>query len=557
MVKPDLVNLGPNLHLSIPSLIAGRLLIQANSGGGKSYAVRKVAEVTYGRVQQILLDVDGEYHTLREKYDYMLFGNDGEDYPISIKTAGLLARRLLETRVNAIIDLYELGTNKAAFIKPFLESLVQSPRSLWHPVLVFVDEAHRFAPEKDHSICRAAVEDLMTLGRKRGFTGVLATQRISKLSKDAAAECNNKLIGRSSLDIDMKRSADEIGLTTREDVRSLRKLTAGRFYAIGNAFTIEGDSDLVQIGKVKTTHLSAGETRSVKPAAPSKKIKSVFDKFADLPTEAQEEAKTVDELKAKIAELKTKISAQPKIETKVETTTIVAKGTLTRIEKLFERYEGVIEMLGNVAKPLGEQLEKLKAEVHPAMTEKNGGIVHRDIKPVKVAKVGEPKRAIVNGMATTEAPSTLKGGPAQILETLIQHKANGCTSKQIAVITGYKATSRYEYLRQLKSFGYLVESGDRYFVTTEGLKALPNVRPLPSGSELRSIALGRATGGQRKILELAIEAYPEKITADEIKAKTGYQGTSTYEYTRQLAASELVTVERGGIVRASDNLFDG
>lgn len=154
-------------------------------------------------------------------------------------------------------------------------------------------------------------------------------------------------------------------------------------------------------------------------------------------------------------------------------------------------------------------------------------------------------------------PSTLKGGPAQILETLIQHKTNGCTSKQIAVITGYKATSRYEYLRQLKSFGFVAEMGDRFYATTDGLKALPNVRPLPSGSELRSIALGRATGGQRKILELAIEAYPEKITADEIKAKTGYQGTSTYEYTRQLAASELITVERGGIVRASDNLFDG
>jgi DNA helicase HerA-like ATPase len=43
---------------------------------------------------------------------------------------------------------------------------------------------------------------LMSQGRKRGYCGILATQRLSKLHKDAAAECNNVLIGRTWLDVD-------------------------------------------------------------------------------------------------------------------------------------------------------------------------------------------------------------------------------------------------------------------------------------------------------------------------------------------------------------------
>ena len=77
----------------------------------------------------------------------------------------------------------------------------------------------------------------MTRGRKRGFCGILATQRISKLHKDAAAEANNKMIGRSALDVDMKRSADELGFSGRDDQHRLRTLKPGEFFCFGPALS--------------------------------------------------------------------------------------------------------------------------------------------------------------------------------------------------------------------------------------------------------------------------------------------------------------------------------
>lgn len=74
------------------------------------------------------------------------------------------------------------------------------PKSLERPRIVVVDEAHKVCPEagKGKAASTEAVITLMSQGRKRGLCGVLVTQRLSKLRKDAAAEAANVLIGKTS-----------------------------------------------------------------------------------------------------------------------------------------------------------------------------------------------------------------------------------------------------------------------------------------------------------------------------------------------------------------------
>src|SRR6266581_2600142 len=223
--------------IDLSTLIDTRLLVQANSGGGKSWLLRRLLEQSHGKVQQIVIDLEGEFATLREQYDYVLAGKDG-DTPAELRSAGLLAQRLLELNVSAIIDLYELHyQDRKHFVRLFLESMINAPKQLWHPCLVVIDEAHKFCPEKEQSEASSAVIDLATLGRKRGYCAILATQRLSKLHKDAAAECNNKLIGRTNLDVDMKRASEELGFTTKEQSFALRHLAAGEFFVFGPAIS--------------------------------------------------------------------------------------------------------------------------------------------------------------------------------------------------------------------------------------------------------------------------------------------------------------------------------
>ena len=84
---------GGRLELDLPALVDTRLLIQSNSGGGKSWLLRLIAECA--GIQTIVLDNEGEFASLREAGDVLLVGASGE-LPANPRHATLLARRLLE-----------------------------------------------------------------------------------------------------------------------------------------------------------------------------------------------------------------------------------------------------------------------------------------------------------------------------------------------------------------------------------------------------------------------------------------------------------------------------
>ncbi len=292
---------GKKLELDLPVLVDTRLLIQANSGGGKSWLLRLIAE--RAGIQTIVLDNEGEFASLREAVDVLLVGAGGE-LPANPRHAALLARRLLEYKVSAVVDLYELKlSDRRRFVKLFIESLIHLPRELWRPTLVIHDEAYIYCPERGSGEAESteAVISLMSQGRKRGFAGIIATQRLSKLHKDAAAEANNVIIGRTWLDADQVRAGDTLGLS-KADRLKLRDVGQGEFYAFGPAL---GQPGVVHFrsDQVRTTHPRPGQRHLLTAPAPSRAIRGVLGKFADLPQEAEDEIRAFDAARRRIAEL--------------------------------------------------------------------------------------------------------------------------------------------------------------------------------------------------------------------------------------------------------------
>ena len=162
---------GENLRFDLQQLLTTRCLLSANSGGGKSYLIRKILEETHGKVQHIVIDLEGEFSSLREQYDYILAGvGDKVDVQANLRTAEILAKKVLELNVSIIIDISEMKKHeRILFVKKFLSALVEAPKSLWHPVMIIIDEAHNFCSQREKTESTSAVIDLMTRGRKRGF----------------------------------------------------------------------------------------------------------------------------------------------------------------------------------------------------------------------------------------------------------------------------------------------------------------------------------------------------------------------------------------------------
>ncbi len=292
------------------ALITTRALVTANSGGGKSYVLRKVCELLGRSAPIVVLDMEGEFVTLRERLDLVIVGPGGE-IPADVRSSGLLARRLVERSLSAVVDMSEMRmADRRAFVARFCQSLVELPKSLWRPLFVVLDEAHQFCPEKGQGEAEStsAVIDLCTLGRKRSFCPILATQRVSTLHKTAAGECNNKLIGRMSLDTDIKRAAFELGVTPAEAVRMLRDLEAGEFYGFGPALDPSGVTRF-RVEPVQTTHPKPGRGKALVPPAPSSAVTAVVAELADLPQQAEAEARDLASALARVGTLERELVA--------------------------------------------------------------------------------------------------------------------------------------------------------------------------------------------------------------------------------------------------------
>lgn len=231
---------GAPAALDLEELLATRLLVQGNSGSGKSHLLRRLLEQSAPWVQQTIIDPEGDFVSLAEQFGHLVIDAEAHTER-GLQVAGERARM---HRVSTVLNLEGLDAeNQMRRAAAFLGGLFDAPRDHWYPMLVVVDEAQLFAPavagevsDEARKLSLGAMTNLMCRGRKRGLAGVIATQRLAKLAKNVAAEASNFLMGRTFLDIDMARAADLLGMERRQ-AESFRDLERGQFMALGPALS--------------------------------------------------------------------------------------------------------------------------------------------------------------------------------------------------------------------------------------------------------------------------------------------------------------------------------
>lgn len=259
---------GGAVGLDLEELLATRLLVQGNSGSGKSHLLRRLLEQSASLVQQIVIDPEGDFVTLADKFGHLVVD--------AARTEGELtgiAGRIRQHRVSAVLNLEGLDVEQQMRgTAAFLGGLFEADRDYWYPALVVVDEAQLFAPavagevsDEARKLSLGAMTNLMCRGRKRGLAGVIATQRLAKLAKNVAAEASNFLMGRTFLDIDMARAADLLGMERRQ-AEMFRDLGRGQFVALGPALSRRPLS--LVIGPVETRAQSSNPKLEPLPEQP-------------------------------------------------------------------------------------------------------------------------------------------------------------------------------------------------------------------------------------------------------------------------------------------------
>jgi GTPase SAR1 family protein len=343
---------GPGDHtdetilVDLPTLQETRLLIYGTSGSGKTTALYALLQQTYGAVQHIIVDKEGSFPKLREHFDYLLVSGDGE-VPIDLSPGAVevVLRKILETRVNAIIDLSDLvPSDQHEYVRRMATMMahlsIKSPLAE-HDKLVLVDEFQHFAPERGQGNASSteAMMQLASLARKRGFCLVGATTRISLLSKSIVEMMDNKMIGRCGLD-DAARAAQWLNFTKGQR-RELSNLSTGTFYAFGPAIStdpvlVRSQSDLLVLPPRR------GERRST-PATPAA-VRDVLGAFDDIAREAETEARTIEELQTQVDTLTRQLRKAEKGVPAVDVAKIRAEAKF-EADKLVDEYRKKLEVI--------------------------------------------------------------------------------------------------------------------------------------------------------------------------------------------------------------------
>lgn len=269
---------GTAAMLDLEELLATRLLVQGNSGSGKSHLLRRLLEQSAPMVQQAVIDPEGDFVTLAEKFGHVVVDAARSEGDIQ-----RIAARVRQHRVSVVLSLEGLDAEaQMRCAAAFLGGLFDADRDFWYPMLVVVDEAQLFAPaaagevsDEARKVSLGAMTNLMCRGRKRGLAGIIATQRLAKLAKNVAAEASNFLMGRTFLDIDMARAADLLGMERRQ-AEMFRDLERGHFVALGPALSRRPVP--IRIGAVETAARSGNFKLLPLPEQPAEDARDLIFK---------------------------------------------------------------------------------------------------------------------------------------------------------------------------------------------------------------------------------------------------------------------------------------
>jgi hypothetical protein len=173
-------------------------------------------------------------------------------------------------RLNASVAISMSGVDKTRWVADFIRGALSVKRSA--PVMVVIDEAHNYAPQRDLAPpSRAWVNNLCAEGRKLGYGFCLISQRMAKLDKDSASQADTWIIHRHIVHADTQSLREFIG----KNADGLSTLP------VGEAIVMQG-------GGFKRVQFPKAKLKTIGSTPTPKSVKAVSVAASVAPTETYE-----------------------------------------------------------------------------------------------------------------------------------------------------------------------------------------------------------------------------------------------------------------------------
>lgn len=582
------------LPLAIPpACLKQHLVVLGKTGAGKSSALRHIVEHLLSKVKRVcIIDPKGDWHGLTssadgksEGFPVLMFGdfkNKRSDVPMDGRAGKTVAEVICSSNQSCVLGFRGwMPGDLTRFWIDFASTIFNHNAG---ELFLVVDEVHNFAAkgkimDPDAGKCLHWTNRLASEGRGLNIKLLIASQRPQKVHNDTLTSCETLVAMRVIHEADREAIKSWIdGCGDREHGKQVLAELAQM--KRGEAWVWSPEAGVLErvTFPMFTTFDSFSEHATTAPKRfAAVDVEKVKEKLARVIDEAK--ANDPRELRVMLQVMQMRLQSigrkvglstfksDADYEQVVLTTaealkkpaevakevSVFTESDRTALDNLHAKVSHMHEASRDVERVLLEAMKRQTApQPAPTPTRRNIGGIAPFARAQGETELPKPRRT--NGSAP--ADSSLPEGERKILTAAAQYP-DGATREQLTVLTGYKKSTRDAYILRLMNKGYLGINANGIIANRAGIDALgPNFEPLPTGAALREYWIARLPEGERRILEEAILVYPQTHDRASLEASTGYKKSTRDAYILRLAVKKLLTTPAGGIIRASDNLFD-
>lgn len=546
--------------LSLPlDAVTQTFAFLARRGAGKTYGASKLCEeMLLADAQCVVIDPIGSWYALRigadgktKGFPVAVFGGLHGDLPLTPESGPLLAELIVDRNISAVLDVSMMRKgDRKRFAAEFAERFFDRKKSHRTPVHLFVEEAQVFVPQRvmpDEARMLGAFEDIVKLGRNFGVGVTLISQRPQSVNKDALNQTECLVVLQTNGSQERKALKEWIvdqGLDIGELIDTLPGLQKGEAWVWSPSWL--GTTKRIRIGQKRTFNASAtpeaGQKAESRPLAPVdlEHLREAMQATVDAASASDPKA-----LRARIVALERQLAAKPAAVTQPAKTVekpALSAADLKAIEMTASRLSESVDRVLAALKPVADALAAVKGAA---------------LRPVDAAA----RRSTVPPRAPARQPSAggLGRGERAMLEALASMHPTALTRNQVAMLSGYSAGGGTfaKYLSTLKASSLVEVYGEQLSITDAGQAAAGPVAPVPP-SEVVGMWRSKLGGGEQKLFDELVKAYPDSIDKVSLGSRTGYEasGGTFAKYVSTLKSIGVVEGYDGGL-RASADLFFG
>lgn len=552
---------------------------------GKTYTAKGIAEqlLDYD-IPIIVFDAIGVWRFLKvagegakaKGFKVVVAGGKEPDLPLTPQSAPEIVRAAIRENIPLVIDLYDKRLSKSDWrkiVQSCFRTLLYENEGLRH---IFLEETAEYAPQKViDGETYAEVEKLVRMGGNASLGITLINQRAQEVNKAVLDLCENMVLmrqrGAHAID-NLEKWMDRISPTVS------KKIAAEMPNMVqGDAWIFAGSSDIPTRTRSAVIRSYHPDRRKPEVRAAAKSVASTGDFVSRLSGEL---GKLIEEQKANDpAELKKRIRELEKQVARQEQVAPSSKDVIDAEQRGFERGRQSIELaaahntrraasfmrtaigtLSKVADELDAETEEASAAAKQIDARPENPV--RRVEPgARAARLPESAPTVararqIDGRASSRGNGeSLSKAERLLLSALAQYHPAGLSRSRLSILSGYSSNSSSfdNALSALRTKGY-INRGLPIAISEDGVRAVGDFEPLPTGQDLRAFWLAKLGKAERTLLDCLIRRYPAAVSRSELSDRSGYSETSS---SFDNALSKLRTLEliTRGELRASEDLF--